>query len=166
MSEINETVHAVAAIVARSRRVRANIEKAREALQLYRPGDNTPLTFKRAICHPLLGGVLRKDENKDVPGPSFTVNSLRRAADKSELPTFWHGTNQFVTPAGIQQWLAKSTSGRKKPAPLANNDYVPPAQRTRYEKTLDDQAMDRVNDAFASIDAMLSKQKSKKKKGR
>lgn len=149
---------------AAARRNFALLARIREYLRTQQTDDNTPLSLERAVCHPLLGGILRRDARGDVPGPSFTVASLRRAAKAGELETFWHGRFQFVTPAALKAWIHRGNTGslqrNPKPGPI---DYQPPAQRTRYEKSLEEAAMDRVADAFAAVDQMVARNKTKKR---
>jgi hypothetical protein len=141
--------------------------RIREYLRRQQTDDNTPISLERAVCHPILGGILRIDPKADVRGPSFTKNSLRLAAEKGDLDTFWNGRFQYVTPAALRAWVTRQGTGKtkvKSPPPI---DYRPPAQQTRYEKTLEEAAMDRAADAFASLDVMIARKKNKtKKKGR
>ncbi|MBX5160437.1 hypothetical protein HJB89_25465 [Rhizobium sp. NZLR8] len=160
MSEINETVHAVAALVARSKRVRANIEKAREALRIYLPGEHVELPFRRAVCHPLLGGILRKDEAHDIPGPSFTVNSLRRAADKGELQTSWHGSNQFTSAASLRDWIAMRQGARPEKAKVVQ--YLSPKAKTLDEKRQAKASVENATARLISMKAALAKKKQGK----
>jgi hypothetical protein len=159
MIDTNETVNAVAAVVARSRRVRANIERAREALRIYLPGDEVELPFRRAICHPLLGGILRKNEEHDISGPSFTVNSLRRAADKGELQTSWHGANQFTCGASLREWIANRQGARPEKAKVVQ--YLSPKAKTLNQKREGKASVDNATAKLISMKAALAKKKGK-----
>lgn len=158
MSDIEATVHAVAAVVARSRRVRANIEKAIEAVKVYLPGDDVELTFARAICHPLLGGILRKEEKDDLPGPSFTINSLRRAAKKGELRTSWNGDNRFTTGASLRDWVALR-AGERTPAKASVRTYKAPGAKTRFEKQKGAASISNASAKLIALNEMLAKKK-------
>lgn len=159
MNEIEATVNAVAAVVARSKRVRANIEAAREAIRVLLPGDDVELPFRRAICHPLLGGILRKEEAHDVPGPSFTVNSLRRAAKKGELRTSWNGDNQFTCAASLRDWVALRQGECPEKAKVVT--YRPPAAQTNYEKQKGAASISNASAKLIALNEMLAKKKKK-----
>jgi hypothetical protein len=59
--------------------------RIRDHLRTQQTQDDTPIPLARAVCHPILGGILRRDPSGDVPGPSFTENSLRLAISKGHL---------------------------------------------------------------------------------
>jgi hypothetical protein len=149
--------------VASHGRVMQTLAHMREYLRRQQTDEHTALSLERAICHPLLGGILRRDARGDVPGPSFTTNSLRLAAKKGDLETLWHGRLQFVTPAALKAWLTRKPDGSAAPVPVVPN--TPPsissAVPTLYEKR---QGSASVAMALAALDAKPSTLTIRKKR--
>ncbi|TAY50974.1 hypothetical protein [Rhizobium leguminosarum] len=158
MSDINETARAVAAIVARSQQVRRDIEKTRIALRLWIPSEAELVPIRRAICHPLLGGILRKDAQRDVSGPNFTLNSLRLAISKGHLVCIWKAEKQYVTPAALRDWLGLSEGERRTSRVI---QYQPSAAKTNYEKQKGGASLANASAKLLSMKAALAKKKGK-----
>lgn len=158
MNEMEEVARGTARALQAGARMRAMIEACREYIRDFHPSDITPIPLARAVCHPILGGKLRANPANDVPGPTFTVNSLRRAAGKGELETVWNGSNQYVTPLQLRAWVTRSATGRAKVTPPSIS-YMPPEQRTLYEKQ-------RGSASVATASAKLAEMRAERKKGR
>lgn len=119
--EMQEALRNAADFRASMDRLNAGLAFLRERFKRVPVNDHTPVPIKRAHCHPVLGGVLYKDAKMDVPGPNFSVSSLRRAAKCGELETMWTGGNQLVTGAALRAWIDKCTQRQpssKPPRPL------------------------------------------------
>lgn len=123
--------------------------------------DHTPLPLERAVCHPILGGRLRANSTGDIPGPAFTVASLRRAILKGDLKCVNHGRLQFVTPAQLRAWINRKPDSSTAPTPSSTSL----ASQTLYEKQ---QGSASVSLAVAALDSIgtTPAQVSKKKRGR
>lgn len=130
-----------------------------EYLRTQQTDDLTPISLKRAVCHPLLGGILRRDPSCDVPGPSFTENSLRLAISKGHLECTWVSGKQYVTPAALRTWLA-TTNDQRKPGNTTVVSYRPPAERDRLR-----QQQGKASVANASAKLLSMKETLSKKKG-
>lgn len=138
------------------------LARIREHLRRQQTDDDTPLSLERAVCHPLLGGTLCVDPAADVPGPSFTVSSLRRAILKGDLKCVNHGRLQFVTPAQLRAWITREPDDRvlraappRPPAPLTY------AAQTLHEKR---QGSASVSLALAALDSIGSTAPALKKR--
>ncbi|MGI0523960.1 hypothetical protein [Rhizobium giardinii] len=140
----------------------AMLARIREYLRTQQTDDNTPLSLDRAVCHPLLGGILRRDERGDVPGPSFTKNSLRLAAKKGDLETFWNGRCQYVTPAALRAWVTrKPDAAAATPVDPPRPPSLSPAALTLHEKR---QGNASVSLALAALDSIKSPAPTVKKR--
>ena len=113
--------------------------------------DDTPLPLERAVCHPILGGRLRADPAGDVPGPAFTVPSLRRAILKGDLKCVNHGRLQFVTPAQLRAWINRKPDALSVPVAPSTPPPLSPAAQTLYEKR---QGNASVSLAMAALDSV------------
>jgi hypothetical protein len=131
--------------------------------QFQQTEDDTPLSLERAVCHPLLGGTLCVDPVADVPGPSFTVASLRRAILKGDLKCVHHGRLHFVTTAQLRAWITREPDGSitpisppRPPAPPAFS----PTTLTLHEKR---QGNASVSLALAALDSIKPSARNLKK---
>ncbi len=130
------------------------LARIREHLRRQQTDDDTPLSLERAVCHPILGGTLCVDPTADVPGPSFTVASLRRAILKGDLQCVHHGRLQFVTPAQLRAWVTRGSDGS---IPRVSPPR-PPSPLTSVAPTLNEkrQGSASVNLALAALDSIGS----------
>lgn len=158
--EMRKILHLHEEDLAATRCALAMMDEMRGHFQLQQTEDDTPLSLERAVCHPLLGGTLCIDPGADVPGPSFTVASLRRAILKGDLQCVHHGRLQFVTPAQLRAWINREPDARmghvSPPKPVA-----PPSLSsvTLYEKR---EGSASVALALAALDATPSQLNIKK----
>lgn len=116
--------------------------------------DDTPLPLERAVCHPILGGRLRADPAGDIPGPAFTVASLRRAIIKGDLKCVNHGRLQFITPAQLRAWINRKPDASASPVAPSTPPAPPsmsPAAPTLNEKR---QGSASVSLAMAALDSI------------
>ncbi|MGO6676394.1 hypothetical protein [Rhizobium leguminosarum] len=158
MDDINDLANRVADTVLRSQQVRRDIEKTRIALRLWIPSETELVPIRRAICHPLLGGILRKDPQRDVPGPNFPLNSLRLAISKGHLVCIWKAEKQYVTPAALRDWLGLSEGERRTSRVI---QYQPPATKTNYEKQKGGASVANASAKLLSMKAALAKKRGK-----
>ncbi|TAW15095.1 hypothetical protein ELI25_04140 [Rhizobium ruizarguesonis] len=142
--------------LAATRRALEIMDQMRGHFQFQQTEDDTPLSLERAVCHPLLGGTLCIDPAADVPGPSFTVASLRRAILKGDLKCVHHGRLHFVTTGQLRAWITRETDGSttlvsppRPPAPPAFSSMT----LTLHEKR---QGSASVNLALAALDSIGS----------
>ncbi|MBY3594267.1 hypothetical protein HJA87_31185 [Rhizobium bangladeshense] len=89
--------------------------RIRDHLRIQQTEDDTPIPLARAVCHPILGGILRRDPRADVPGPAFTKASLELAIRKGTLQAVWKNNKLHVTPAALRAWVTLSEKERKQP---------------------------------------------------
>lgn len=164
MNDLNDLAQSVAEVVARSKIVRGNVEKAREIVKTYTPAENELIHISRAACHPLLGGSMRKDKKNDVPGPTFSQNSLRLAIEKGDLVCIWKKGKQFVTAAAIRDWLSRSdVDGERKPSQAKVISIATPTTRTTFEKQRGSASVANASAKLLDLSNML---KNKKKGGK
>lgn len=158
--EMRKILHLHEEDLAATRRALAMMDQMRGHFQFQQTEDDTPLSLERAVCHPLLGGTLCIDPAADVPGPSFTVASLRRAILKGDLKCVHHGRLQFVTGAQLRAWITREPDG----SILRVAPPRPPAPPTLSSATLHEkrEGSASVALALAALDATPSQPNFKK----
>lgn len=90
--------------------------RIRDHLRTQQTDDDTPIPLARAVCHPILGGILRRDPSADVPGPAFTKASLELAIRKGTLQAIWKNNKLHVTPDALRTWVTTSEKEQSKPS--------------------------------------------------
>ncbi|WP_154664980.1 hypothetical protein [Allorhizobium undicola] len=145
--------------LAATRRALEMMDQIRESLRLQQTEDDTPIPLARAVCHPILGGILRRDPSGDVPGPSFTENSLRLAISKGHLECTWVAGKQYVTPAALRAWLA-TTDDQRKPEKRTVIELTT-RPKTLREKRQGNASVESASAKLLSMKVALAKKKGK-----